>query len=115
MKIRWTFGDVPLQEVVEEWLAGQHSEACEVLAETAYRRTVKLSPPAGSLPYAIVIKEFRPISASWALPKRLLAVLKHVLRWTPADREWRALSRVRSDRLRVPEPLARANLARART
>jgi len=76
MRIHWTLGSPELREAVEQWLDGQHEEACEVLSESTYRRVVKLSPVAGQLPYPVVIKDFRPISSRWSLRRRLLGVIK---------------------------------------
>jgi tRNA A-37 threonylcarbamoyl transferase component Bud32 len=98
---RWKRGDATLWTVVEEWLAG--SPPVQEFADHQRRKVVRLRTDPG---VDVVVKRFLPQRRL----QRLIGAGRRLLAMSGAQREWRALSRLRSAGASVPEPLALAKL-----
>jgi len=110
---RWHTGDPDLCRRVERWLGSDSSEAnpekAELLAQSRYRRSVKL--PGTANPRDPLFAKHFLSPASRRLGDRLLERFKAAAGQAAADREWRALAALHRQGMAVPEPLARASLA----
>ena len=104
----WIMGTAELRRVVDRCMKDPAAHGGEILASSAYRQTLRFSVDVA--PYSVVVKQYFPDRAR-SLPKRLLAILRRFVRQSAADREWRALLRLREAQISVPEPLAFARRA----
>ena len=98
---RWKRGNATLWRVVDEWLAG--GPPAQELAESERRKVVRLRTDEGG---DLVVKRFLPKRGV----QRLIGVAQRGLALSSGQREWRALSRLRSVGSNVPAPLALALL-----
>jgi len=98
---RWKRGDATLWKVVDQWLAG--APAAQEFASNERRQVVRLRSEQG---VEVVVKRFLPRHRV----QRLINRGRRALGQSPAQKEWRALSRLRSVGLNVPDLLALARL-----
>jgi tRNA A-37 threonylcarbamoyl transferase component Bud32 len=105
-EVHWIAGDPLVRSVVEDWLADPErpGHGARVLRDNPRRRLVRIdSKTVGTL----LVKHHRLASGRHRLRERW----KARLRSSPADREFRALSRLREIGVPVPPALARGTLA----
>ena len=113
MRPRWHTGDPDLCRRVERWLGSDSSEAnpekAELLAQSRYRRSVKLPGSADPRDPSSPSTSSRPPAGGWATACSNDSRRQRGKR--PPTGEWRALAALHRQGMAVPEPLARASLA----